>query len=142
MKTTFLLTSLLLVLFSCNLSTDEDYQNMAKDTCECMSMLTDDLSDEMQTILIESDGNQAAFDAAFEKYMEDNLMEGLKDAQAMANIESPEVMECMERLEKKYDNVYTTLSETEVVQKVIDELDKMGDCKATVAILKMGLAAQ
>lgn len=142
MKTTLILSSLLLILFSCDLSSDQDYKDIAKDTCGCMSLFTDNLSEEMQTILAESDGDEAAFDAAFTKYMEENPIEGLKDAQALAGAESPEVMGCMEKLEKKYDNVYTTLSETEIVERVITELENMGDCGVTVAIMKMGLAAQ
>ena len=142
MKTILLFTSLTLILASCNLSTDQDFKDVAKDTCDCMSLFTNNLSDEMQTILADSEGDEAAFDAAFTQYMTDNPVEGMKDAQALAGADSPEVIGCMEKLEKKYDDVYTTLSEDEVVQKVVEELDRMGGCKATVSIMKMGMKAQ
>lgn len=142
MKTTFLLSSLLLILFSCNFSTDEDFKAIAKDTCDCMSMFTDELSDEMKTILIETEGNEAAFDEAFDKYLEEKPMEGMKDAVALSGADSPEIMECIQKMEKKYENVYTTLSENEILEKVLAELEKMDGCDATAAIMKMGMAAQ
>ncbi|MDG1331404.1 MAG: hypothetical protein P8P74_03695 [Crocinitomicaceae bacterium] len=142
MKTTLLLSSLLLILFSCNLSTDQDFKDIAKDTCDCMSMFTDELSDEMKTILIETEGDEAAFDEAFTKYVDEYPAEGMKDALALSGADSPEIMECIEGLEKKYDNVYTTLSENEILEKVLAELDKMDDCGVTAAIMKMGMAAQ
>lgn len=142
MKTTLLFTSLTLILFSCNLSSDQDFKDVAKDTCDCMALFTDNLSDEMRQILIDSDGDEASFDAAFTEYMTESPMEGLKDAEALTQAESPEVLGCLEKLEKKYDHVYTTLSEAQVVQKVIEELDKMDGCKETVSIMKMGVNAQ
>lgn len=142
MKSILFLSSLSLILFSCNLSSDQDFKDVAKDTCGCMSLFTDNLSDEMQTILADSDGDEAAFDAAFTQYMTDKPMEGLADAEALSKADSPEVMECMEKLETKYDDVYTTLSEDEVVRKVVEELDNMGGCKVTVSIMKMGMKAQ
>jgi len=142
MKTIVFLTALSLILFSCNNVSDQDFKDVSKDMCDCMSIFTDELSPEMRQIMVDTDGDEAKFQEALMEYMTENPAEGMKDAQALTKAESPEVINCIEGLEKKYENLYTTMSEDEVVAKVIDELDGMDGCDVTVSVMKMGVNAQ
>jgi hypothetical protein len=139
MKFTLLLSGLTLLLFSCNLTTDADFKNLAKDTCGCMSLVTDDLSDEMKQIMIDADGSEAAYEEAFNQYISDDPLAALGDIEVLERAESNEVLTCMSKLEKKYENEYTFLSEDEMADKIISELQKLDGCDITTAFLKMGM---
>ena len=50
--------------------------------------------------------------------------------------------ECGDKLEKKYDNVYSKESEEEVMKKLIDAVEKLDDgCKTSKSLLKAGYEA-
>lgn len=141
MKYSLLLSTLLLTLFACNMSDETDYKNLAKDTCDCVNLFTDDLSDEMMDILETSNGDEAKLEELMMSYMMKDAEAAMKDAETLQGSGTAEMTECMEKIEKKYDDVYTTLSEDEVVAKIMKELEKMDDCNRARIILKMGIAA-
>ncbi len=142
MKSTLLISTLLLTLLSCNLSSEQDYEAVAKDTCDCVNVFTSTLSDRMIQIMQESDGDQSKLEAAMMEYMLEDPEQGLKDVQALENGESMKEMEaCMAQLEEKYNSLYTTLSEEEIAQKIIEKLEGMKGCESTAVIMKLGVAA-
>lgn len=143
MKITLLISTLLLILFACNMSSDEDFKAIAKDTCDCINVFTSKLSPEMMEIIESSNGDESKLEAAMMDYMTKDPVQGMKDVQVLQGGENmQEMTACMEGIEKKYDNVYTTLSEDEILSKIIEQLKTMDDCKSTIAILKMGMAAR
>ena len=143
MRTTLLLSTLLLTLFACNVSTETDYENIAKDTCGCINLFTSDLSPKMVEVIESSKGDETALQEAMMEYIQADPVQGMADVQMLENGANLEKMEaCMEKIEKKYDDVYTTLSEEEIVAKVIEKLETMDGCKSSIAILNMGMAAK
>jgi hypothetical protein len=142
MKYSLLLSGLILSLFACNVSNETDYKNMAADTCDCVSKLTNNLSPEMMAILETFDGDQAALEAKMMEYMEADPVAGMKDVQILEGSGQAEMTACMEKVEKKYDDVYTMLSEEQVAEKIIEKLETMDGCKSTITILRVGMAAK
>jgi hypothetical protein len=66
-----------------------------------------------------------------------DLEKGMADAQAMQEL-GTEMQDCSKDLEKKYDQVYTSESEDEVIEKILSALKAKDGCEFTYAIMKMG----
>lgn len=142
MKKLLLLPALSLALFACNVAGDEDYEALAKDACGCINESTGELSDEMIKVIVDADGDQAKLEELMGEYMAADPSAAMKDVQAMQGSMVQDMTTCMEGLEKKYDDVYSTDSEEEVQKKIMEKLEAMDDCKSSVAIMKLGLNAQ
>jgi len=132
----------LITLFSCDLSSEQDYEAVAKDTCDCVSVFTEGLSPKMLEIMEASNGDEAKLQADMMAYVAENPEEGMKDIEALENETGMQEMEaCMARLEEKYNSMYTTLSEEEIAEKIIEKLEGMEGCESTAVIMKLGVAA-
>jgi len=142
MRTALFTLGLSTLLISCETTTEQDYENISRDMCNCMSTFTKDLSETMTNIIIEADGDQAVLQTKMMEYMGSNLEEGMKDVEILSKAESPEIVQCIEGLQKKYDHLYTNLSEEEILDKMSETLGKTEGCEVTLALMKIGLAAQ
>lgn len=142
MRKTLLLPALLITLLACDNSTDQDFKNIAKDTCDCVNILADDLSPGMIKLISESDGDEAKLEQGMMDLMLEDQETTMNDVNILQGNAAVEMESCMAKVEKKYDDVYTTLSENEVLEKIMVELKTMNGCESTVAIIKMGMAAQ
>lgn len=137
-----LVPALLMSILACDTTTDEDFKNIAKDTCDCVNLVAKDLSPGMIKLIIDADGDQAKLEAGMMDLMVADQEATMNDVSILQGSATNDMEACMTKLESKYDNVYTTLSESEILDKMMTELKKMPDCKSSVAIIKMGLTAQ
>ena len=142
MKKLLLLPALLITLIACNNASEEDFKNIAKDTCDCVNLVAKDLSPGMTKLIIDADGDQTKLEAGMMDLMLEDQETTMNDVNILQGKAIQDMETCMAKLEKKYDDVYTQLSETEILDKLMVELEKMSDCKSSVAIIKMGMAAQ
>lgn len=133
-----LLPALLIALFSCKGSGEHHYKDMAKDTCDCMNLLSKDLSPEMQKVIIDSGGDQFKFDQDLMDLMIEDEETTVRDLDIFQGRGLEEMEACMANVEKKYDDVYTMLSEEQVYEKIMKELKTMKGCEISVAMIKMG----
>jgi hypothetical protein len=138
MKKLLILPVLAMALFACNIASEEDYDNMAKDMCDCIEGSMEGMSDRGKQIIGDSEGDATKLQEGLLSYM-------MEDSQAaQADIAVMEVMDakmeaCNDKLEKKYDNVYSSESEDEVLKKLIEAVNKLDDgCKASKALLNAG----
>lgn len=127
-----------LSLGACNMAGDKDYENMATDICDCVNKSTTGISDGMKDAVVDAVKNGKNLEAALTEKMMEDPEQGMKDAQAMTQLETG-LTGCMNTLEKKYDDVYTSESETEVQQKLMVTLEKNQSCPFTHAIFKLGV---
>ena len=116
--------------------------NMAKDTCDCVNLVAKDLSPGMIELISECDGDQMKLQEGMMDLMMEDPDATMNDVSILEGKATTDMEACMKKLETKYDDVYTTLSETEILEKIMVELKSMPDCKSSVAIIKMGMAAQ
>lgn len=137
-----LFSAIALVFASCNMASDADYKNMASDMCDCFNGVQKDLSPKAQSIIIESAGDEEKLTAAFEEYATEDPTAAMDDAVVLQGLENGEAIDCINKLEKKYDKVYSLDSEEEVQAKVAKVLEGMKGCEFTLAIMKMGMAAK
>ncbi len=142
MKKILLLPALMITLFACNNASEEDFKNIAKDTCDCVNLVAKDLSPGMTAVIIEADGDQAKLQEGMMDLMLEDQATTMNDMNVLQGKAIKDMETCMTKLETKYDNVYTQLSEAEVLEKMMAELEKMSDCKSSTAIIKMGMTAQ
>jgi len=140
MKKLFILPALALSLFACNVADDADYEAVAKDTCDCVNKSTEALSPEMMQVIADSNGDETKLQDLMSKYASENPMQAMQDAQLLQGAFVQDLTECMEGVEKKYDDLYA--NEEEAEKNIMAALEKMDDCKTTYAILKMGLAGK
>jgi len=54
----------------------------------------------------------------------------------------PKIEKCMKSLEKKYENIYSKESETEILEKIIKALEKNKSCEWTYSLMKLGMQAE
>lgn len=147
MKHTFKQPVLAMLLFSilfgaCNVATDKDYENAAKDICGCMETAFKDIPKPMKDIMVKASKMSGSFDKNFEKelekYFEENPIEAI---QLMADGDKIKFNEkdgekCVEDLKKKYDKLISFDSDTKIEQKLMDAVNKIPGCELTSAALK------
>lgn len=135
-KLLYLALPVALGLGACNMAGDDDYENMANDICDCMNKNTEAVSDDMKQAIIDAvDSGKDAEQAMQEIAMKDPA-QAMKDGQAMMDA-GPKVETCVTDLEKKYENVYSNESETEVEKRLLETLKKNKSCEWTYALYKM-----
>jgi uncharacterized protein YifE (UPF0438 family) len=117
---------------------EADYENMATDICDCVNKNTTGISDGMKNTFVDAMKNGKDFQAAVTEYVMKNPEVGMKDAEAMTQLESG-MESCMNDLEKKYDKVYSNETEEEVQKKLVAKLEENKDCSFTYAIVKLGM---
>lgn len=122
---------------SCNMASDADYDAMASDMCDCVNKSSDGISDEMKNAIIQSEKDGTSMEKAMTAVMMKDLEKGMADAQAMQEL-GTEMQSCSKDLEKKYDQVYTSESEEQVIEKILKALKAKKGCEFTYAIMKMG----
>ncbi|MDF3027318.1 MAG: hypothetical protein K0S23_1625 [Fluviicola sp.] len=122
---------------SCNMANDADYDAMATDMCDCVNKSSDGISDNMKDAIIKSEKDGTDMQAAMTEVMMKDLKTGMADAQAMIDL-GKDMETCSKDLEKKYDKVYTSESEEEVIEKILTTLKAKKGCEFTYALMKMG----
>jgi hypothetical protein len=122
---------------SCNMASDADYDAMATDMCDCVNKSSDGISDNMKDAIIKSEKDGTDMQAAMTEVMMKDLKTGMADAQAMIDL-GKDMETCSKDLEKKYDKVYTSESEDEVIDKILTTLKEKKGCEFTYALMKMG----
>lgn len=144
MKFILLTASALILATSCKQASQEDYENMTADMCDCFSPLKEDLSNGMQEAIIESANTNGNFEEVISDYAMQNPSEAMADATVLMSLEDPgnEIQTCIAGLETKYKDIKTMESETEVQNKIIEILEKREGCELTYALVKLGLSAQ
>lgn len=140
MKKLLILPLLVVSLFACNVAGDADYAELAKDTCDCVNKSTEQISPEMLQVIVDSDGDQAKMQELMGEYASNNPTQAMQDAQLMQGAMVTDLTSCIEGLKSKYEDVYSTDSETEVQEKILKELKGMDDCKSAYAFMKIGMA--
>lgn len=122
---------------SCNMASDADYDAMATDMCDCVNKSSEGISDNMKDAIIKSEKDGTDMQAAMTEVMMKDLKTGMADAQAMIDL-GKEMETCSKDLEKKYDKVYTSESEDQVIEKILTTLKAKKGCEFTYALMKMG----
>ncbi|MNU80953.1 hypothetical protein D3C71_706010 [compost metagenome] len=122
---------------SCNMASDADYDAMSKDMCDCVNKSSKGISDEMKAAIVKSEKDGTDMQAAMTEVMMKNLETGMADAQAMIDL-GKEMETCSKDLEKKYDKVYTSESQDVVIEKILTALKAKKGCEFTYALMKMG----
>ncbi|MFT6982385.1 MAG: hypothetical protein ACJAUD_001152 [Crocinitomicaceae bacterium] len=139
MKNLLFITTLLIGLSGCNLADDADYTEIADEMCGCFNEATAGLSEQGRDVIIEAGKNDVDFQIALTEYAQNEPVKGMQDNLVLVNLGEQGFMDCMTDIQKKYDEVYTTDSEDEILQKVIKIMQKNKSCDLTYAIMKNGL---
>ena len=119
------------------MASDADYDAMATDMCDCVNKSSGGISDNMKDAIIKSEKDGTDMQAAVTEVMMKDLKTGMADAQAMTDL-GKDMEICSKDLEKKYDQVYTSESEDEVINKILTTLKAKQGCEFTYALMKMG----
>ena len=132
----------ILIATSCSLGKEKE---VAADACGCTKALENKLSPTLVNIIVESSNAENPEKAIEEKTAaldSDQMMAIVPDLEILAELESEdgEFIQCVNGLEKKYENAYT-FNEEESMKEVLVEMGKL-DCAFGVAVLKMGLNAK
>ena len=123
LKHFFIASNLVLVFSACKVADKKDYANMAKDVCGCVTKHTNNISDGMKLLIINSEGDTSKFNEGLIKYMTNNEPQAVSDVLAMTSFGN-DFEKCMLSLEKKYNNIYTEDSDREIQNKLKESLKK------------------
>ena len=122
-------------------TTDQDYVNAANDMCDCVNKSTNMVSDEFKIAMIEGIKSGKSMEEVMESIAKENSEQLLKDASILMEA-GPKIEKCMKSLEKKYENIYSKESETEILNKLIKALEKNKSCEWTYSLMKLGMQAE
>ncbi len=129
----------LFVLFSCNIAGDAEYQEMAKDACDCVNKATKNLSPEMIDVIVSSDGDKVKLQEKMAAYAKEFPFQAVEDATKMNESMMPELSACLKSVEQKYKNVYSTESDEEIQIKLLAFLKKTNGCESAAAFFKLSM---
>ncbi|MCR9172392.1 MAG: hypothetical protein NXI10_07880 [bacterium] len=139
MKKLLILPVLSLILFSCGNTTEEDYKNMAQDSCDCVNKATAQLSPRMQDILNEFGGDQARMESMMAEYAMEDQAAAMEDAQKFQGAVINDFTTCLDGVQKKYSDKFTTDSDEEVQKKMLDILKDLDGCASSYGMVKMAI---
>ena len=139
MKTLLFITTILIGLSGCNRADDADYTEIADEMCGCFNEATAGLSEEGRNVIIKAGKSDIDFEIALTEYAQEEPVKGMQDNLVLMHLGEQAFVDCMSDIQTKYDEVYTTDSEDEVLQKVIKIMQKNKGCDLTYAIIKNGL---
>jgi len=142
MKTLLFISTLLIGLASCNVASDEDYENMAGDMCECINSSTEGLSTGMVDAIVDAAKSDVDILEAIQEYTLENLETSVADGQILEDAFGNMETGCMKDLETKYEDLYSMESEAELQDKLLKILEKKDGCDLTFAIFKIGVQMQ
>ena len=142
MKTFFLVLLSSIVFTSCqDIADEQDYVNASNDMCDCVNKSTNMVSDECKSAMIEGVKSGKSMDEVMASIVKDNPEQLLKDASILMEA-GPKIEKCMKSLEKKYENIYSKESETEILERMIKTLEKNKSCEWTYSLIKIGMQAE
>ena len=142
MKTFFLILLSSIVFTSCqDIADEQDYVNASNDMCDCVNKSTNMVSDEVKSAMIEGIKSGKSMEEVMESIAKENSEQLLKDASILMEA-GPKIEKCMKSLEKKYENIYSKESETEILNKLIKALEKNKSCEWTYSLMKLGMQAE
>lgn len=128
-------------LFACNMASQEDYDNMAKDMCGCVEESLEGMSDRGKQIMEDSDGDDVKMQEDFMAYMIEDSEGAEADMMVLGKMRLS-LTSCGEKLEKKYDDVYSNESEDEIMKKLVEAVNNLDDgCKITKILINAGYEA-
>lgn len=142
MKNILLIPVLALALVACNFASDEDYANLAQDTCDCLNQSTQGLSERARQLFIDAGGDVAQIEKGFKEYTEADPLAAMADAKVIQSLEESELKECLASVETKYDHLYSSESQDVIIEKILKYLDESDDCKFSASVMRAGLALQ
>lgn len=141
MKKLLILPILAMSLFACNMASQEDYDNMAKDMCGCVEESLEGMSDRGKQIMEDSDGDDVKMQEDFMAYMIEDSEGAEADMMVLEKMQLS-LTSCGEKLEKKYDDVYSNESEDEIMKKLVEAVNNLDDgCKITKILINAGYEA-
>ena len=119
-----------------------DYDEMAQDLCDCVNKSSTRISDELKKIIIRSELEGSDLETTLTNYIINDLNPDSAMVQVEALVELGDKMGvCSEELEKKYQHIYTTETESEVLRKTLAILKAKQGCEFTYAIMQIGAKA-
>ncbi|MDA9298887.1 hypothetical protein N9P79_00810 [Crocinitomicaceae bacterium] len=136
MKNLLFISTLLIGLSACDMADDSDYEGMASDLCGCFNEATAGLSDEGRKVIEDAGENGIDTQTALMEFTQEDPIQGMKDAQILQGLGDGDFMSCVNDLESKYNDVYTTGTEAEIQEKLIDAMKDVKKCKLTYAFMK------
>ena len=139
MKKLFILPLLSLVLFACDNTTDEDFEAFAKDACGCVNESTAQLSPEMLKILDEFGGDKVKMQEMMAEYAAENPTQAMEDASLMQGAVINDFTQCLDKVQKKYSDKYTSKTDEEVQEALLAALKEMDGCESSYGMVKMAL---
>lgn len=138
MRTALIISTLLIGISACNIATDKDYENLANDLCDCYNQVADDLSPGLVASIIDAEEKGEDMLLVMKDYMEEAPDLALKDLDAMEAGQIRIETECMDKLEKKYEGLYSTETQTEMDNKLLKFIGSEDGCEFTNAMMKLG----
>ncbi|MDC1283105.1 hypothetical protein N8Z27_02870, partial [Crocinitomicaceae bacterium] len=102
----------------------------------CFNEATAGLSDEGRKVIEDAGENGIDTQTALMEFTQEDPIQGMKDAQILQGLGDGDFMSCVNDLESKYNDVYTTGTEAEIQEKLIDAMKDVKKCKLTYAFMK------
>ncbi|MDP4637575.1 MAG: hypothetical protein NWS43_06965 [Crocinitomicaceae bacterium] len=140
-KILFLALPLALGFSSCNVAGEEDYANLSNDMCDCMNQSTTQVSATTKEAIIDAMNTGKSMDDAMMELAEKDPMQTMADGQHLIEA-GPKFEKCFASMEKKYDDLYTTAEESEIMNRLLETLKKNESCEWTSALVQMGIQAE
>ena len=132
---------IVLVLVGCattkSRGTEEDFESMSMDICECVNKSTEQLSPEMRHILDNFGGDKGKMQEMMAAYASENPTQAMEDANMLQGAVINDFSSCIEGVEEKYANVYTDMSSEEILRKLVLILKEKEDCQSSYGLMRM-----
>lgn len=136
MKKLLLLPLLGLLLTACNFASDEDYDQMAEEMCDCWRSMNNNVSNEYKQAIVEAADKQENIQIVTLEHQTNNPELAEHDMRILEELESNEFKGCLLSIETKYNKVYDTGTEKERNAKLLTFIRKKKNCELLYAFAK------
>ncbi|MCR9172391.1 MAG: hypothetical protein NXI10_07875 [bacterium] len=136
MKKLLLLPLLGSLLLGCNFASDDDYDNMAEEMCDCWQSINDNVSRDFKTAMVEAADEGEDLQVTMQRFQATYPRVAQNDLNAIAEIESADFNNCLTDIETKYNEVYSTDSEEQRQKKLLSFIKKKKNCEVLYAFAK------
>ncbi|MFZ9587936.1 MAG: hypothetical protein ACO29U_10075 [Crocinitomicaceae bacterium] len=140
-KMFYLVLPLALGFSACNMAGEQDYTNLSNDMCDCMNQSTTEVSAQTKEAIIGAMESGKSIDVAMTELAEKDPMQAITDGQHLMEA-GPKFEKCFASMEKKYDELYTTETEQQIMDKLLETLKNNQSCKWTYALVELGMQAE
>jgi hypothetical protein len=95
----------------------------------------------MRDILTDTQGDQEKLGVALEVYVAEDMEAAMQDMDLLQGLVLTDMTTCFDRVSEDYEDLYTSSSEEEILEGLLEAMEDNESCQGSLAFMKLGIAS-